>query len=65
MFSLTFSESYPLQEYGSDDPLNFHLDNVNCDGSERKLSECYHLGIGVHNCYQGSEEAGVICKSTL
>ena len=65
MFPLSPPVSYPLQEYGSNNPLNFHLDNVHCNGSENTLSECYHLGIGVHNCFQGSEEAGVICKSKL
>ena len=27
------------------------------------LSECSHQGIGIHNCVEGSEEAGVICTS--
>ena len=62
MFPLSPPVSYPLQEYGSNNPLNFHLDNVHCNGSENTLSECYHLGIGVHDCFQGSEEAGVNCN---
>ena len=57
--------SYPVQRYGSGNPLNFHLDNVYCTGNESKLSDCYHLGVGVHNCFKGYEEAGVVCNSKL
>ena len=28
-----------------------------------KLSDCRHSGIGVHNCAQRHEEAGVLCNS--
>ena len=38
-----------------------HLDNVQCDGSELRLANCSHLGVGVHNCVP-SEDAGVICS---
>ena len=38
-----------------------HLDNVHCDGSELRLDNCSHLGVGVHNCFY-SEDAGVICS---
>jgi len=37
------------------------LDNVNCSGGERYLSECLHSGFGKHNCGHG-EDAGVICS---
>ena len=39
-----------------------HLDDVHCDGSELRLSDCTHLGVGNHNCVP-SEDAGVICSS--
>ena len=38
-----------------------HLDDVQCDGSESRLANCSHLGVGVHNCHP-SEDAGVICS---
>lgn len=41
----------------------FHLDDVDCAGNERMLSECQHKGIGVHNCDVTFEAAGVICSS--
>ncbi|XP_061749678.1 uromodulin-like [Nerophis ophidion] len=38
------------------------LDNVKCKGSESKLSECTHQGIGSHNCGH-QEDAGVVCEA--
>ena len=38
-----------------------HLDDVQCDGSELRLANCSHRGVGVHNCL--SQDAGVICSS--
>ena len=37
-------------------------DNVNCNGSEASLTQCAHLGLGVHYCGHW-EYAGVICAS--
>ena len=56
--------SYPLLRYGNNNPLVMHLDDVYCDGSEIKLTECDHRGFGVHNCLKGRDGAGVICTST-
>ena len=39
------------------------LDNVACTGSESRLANCSHDGIGIHNCGH-SEDAGVRCQAT-
>ena len=36
------------------------LDDVRCTGSESRLVDCPHAGIGVHNCIH-SQDAGVSC----
>ncbi|XP_051940926.1 uromodulin-like isoform X2 [Hippocampus zosterae] len=38
------------------------LDNVRCTGSEAKLGECNHQGMGSHNCGH-QEDAGVVCEA--
>ena len=37
------------------------LDNVGCRGAESSISECAHLGWGVHNC-KHKEDASVCCE---
>ena len=38
------------------------MDDVNCTGNERSLTECSHNGWGIENC-DHSEDAGVLCSS--
>ena len=42
------------------------IDNSGCAGSELRLEDCPHNGIGNHNCGhqdEHDEDAGVICFS--
>lgn len=36
------------------------LDDVHCNGSEDSILDCYHRGLGAHNC-QHTEDVGIIC----
>lgn len=39
------------------------LDNVNCAGTEIRLTDCPSNDFGVHNCVH-AEDAGVTCSSS-
>lgn len=40
------------------------LDTVRCNGTEQRLEDCPHNGIGIHNCaLDHHEDAGVVCHS--
>lgn len=39
------------------------LDDVACRGTEDRLFDCPHSGIGVHNCVH-FEDVGVMCPRT-
>ncbi|XP_034062819.1 deleted in malignant brain tumors 1 protein-like [Gymnodraco acuticeps] len=40
------------------------LDDVECTGHEKSISECPHRGFGEHDC-DHNEDAGVICSESL
>ncbi|KAM9069895.1 HHIP-like protein 1 isoform X2 [Sarcophilus harrisii] len=48
-------------EFGEGRSLPILLDDVRCTGQERTLLECFHAGVGKHNC-DHKEDAGVICS---
>ena len=39
------------------------LDDLSCNGSERSLLECPHIGVGNHNC-RHFEDASVDCSDS-
>ena len=47
--------------FGPDEPVEYWLDDVNCEGNEDSLLDCPHAGIGLHNC-RARERAGVVCQ---
>ena len=38
------------------------LDDVACSGSESRLIDCSHAGIGIENCNHG-EDVGIVCSN--
>ena len=55
--------SAPTQAFFGQGSGSIHYDNVACTGSETRLADCSHNGIGAHNCVH-SEDAGVVCDTT-
>lgn len=55
--------SYAFNKHSSNNNSVISMDDVSCYGNETKLSECEHRGIGIHNCIEGTDEAGVLCTS--
>ena len=41
------------------------IDNTKCNGSEDRLDQCPHNGVGNHNCAEEghNDDSGVICFS--
>ena len=41
--------------------VQYGLDNLSCIGSELTLLQCYHIGLGSHNCGH-HEDVSVRCS---
>ena len=56
--------SAPARAFFGQGSGSIHYDDVACTGSETRLADCSHPGIGIENCAH-SEDAGVVCDTTL
>ncbi|XP_063395854.1 scavenger receptor cysteine-rich domain-containing group B protein-like [Mytilus trossulus] len=57
---LGFRTGFSLGSTVSDGNGTIWLDNVHCNGTENRITECQHLSWGVHNCGH-HEDVGVYC----
>ena len=66
-FKPILSASISVHKYWEFLPYSilYHLDEVNCYGTEATLIECEHNGIGIADCVTPSEQPGVICYCKL
>ena len=53
--------SAPGQATFSEGSGPIHYNDVACKGTEARLADCLHRGIGSHNCAH-AEDAGVVCR---
>lgn len=37
------------------------INNLQCIGNETRLTDCYHSGVGTHECFH-SDDVGVKCQ---
>ncbi len=61
--SVTSATRAPQQAFFGQGTGSIFLDDLMCVGSETRLIDCLHIGVGNHNCAH-SEDAGVTCEST-
>ena len=40
------------------------LDDLICNGGETRLTDCFHNGVGVHNCAH-NKDAGLRCRAPM
>ena len=60
-YTVNLQDSVPFTNaYFGSGLTAIHLDDLNCTGTERRLADCRHSGVGNHNCLH-SEDAGVLC----
>ena len=59
----TGATSAPTEAFFGAGTGPIHYDDVACTGTEARLADCPHPGIGIENCFH-SEDAGVVCDAT-
>ena len=60
LFTCTVSKTLLYGSFGTG-LSSVHLDNVHCTGDEETLFQCRHDGVGIHNCGNFFDDAGVVC----